>query len=78
MELPAVAGRLRAWAEIRNIDIAEICREVVRAGLAALEPQWVKQPREGFPDGGELDPAFLEEHVANSIKRKRPAVDTAA
>jgi hypothetical protein len=78
MELPEVAGRLRAWAEVRDVDIAEICREVVRAGLAALEPEWIKEPREGFPDGGELEPGFLAGHVENSVKRKRAGSDTAA
>jgi hypothetical protein len=73
MELPDVAGRLRAWAEVRELDIAEVCREVVRAGLATLEPEWIRQPREGYPDGGELDPAFLAAHVENSIKRRRAA-----
>lgn len=72
MELPAVAGRLRAWAEVRNLDIAEVCREVVRAGLASLEPEWIQANR------GELDPAFLAEHVANSVKRKRAVTDPAA
>jgi len=72
MELPEVAGRLRAWAEVRDVDIAEICREVVRAGLAGLEPEWIKANK------GELDPAFLAAHVENSVKRKRAGSDTAA
>jgi hypothetical protein len=67
MELPEVAGRLRAWAEVRELEIAEICRQVVRAGLAALEPEWIKV------NNGELDPAFLAAHVENSIKRRRDA-----
>lgn len=65
MELPEIAGRLRAWAEVRDLDLAEICRQVARAGLGVLEPKWVKEY------GGELDPEFLAAHVENSIKRKR-------
>lgn len=72
MELPEIAGRLRAWAEVRDIEIAEICREVGRAGLAALEPRWVKE------NDGELDPEFLAAHTANSIKRKGTAGNTSA
>lgn len=65
MELPEVAGRLRAWAEVRDLDLAEITRRAVRAGLELLEPEWVKA------NGGELDEAFLAAHVENSIKRRR-------
>lgn len=67
MELPDVAGRLRAWAEVRELDIAEICREVVRAGLAVLEPKWIET------NDGELDPDFLAAHVENSIKKRGTA-----
>lgn len=72
MELPEIAGRLRAWAEVRDIEIAEIAREVARAGLAVLEPDWITS------HGGELDPDFLAGHVANSVKRKRAVTDPAA
>lgn len=72
MELPEIAGRLRAWAEVRDVDIAEICRDVVRAGLVALEPKWIEVY------GGELEPEFLATHVANAVKRKRAGSDAAA
>ena len=65
MELPEVAGRCRAWADVRELDISELLRECVRAGLATLEPEWIAAK------GGELDAEFLAEHVENSIKRKR-------
>lgn len=72
MEQPTVAGRLRAWAEVRNMDIAEVCREVVRAGLADLEPRWIET------NGGELDADFLAMHEVNAVKRKRAVTDPAA
>lgn len=65
METPEIAGRLRAWADVRNKSIADVLREVVRAGLASLEPSWIAQ------QGGELNPKFLERHVTNSVKRDK-------
>ena len=65
MELPEVAGRFRAWAEVQDVEIAELCRTALRAGLEQLEPEWIKA------HGGELAAAFLAEHAENSIKRKR-------
>lgn len=65
MEEPEIAGRIRAWSEINRTELAPTMREIVRAGLAALEPEWIKQ------HGGELAPKFLADHVRDSEKRRR-------
>ena len=65
MEEPDVAGRVRAWAEVRREELAPVLRELVRAGLEALEPEWIKA------NGGELAPKFLATHVRESEKRRR-------
>jgi hypothetical protein len=67
MEVPEVAGRVRAWAEVRDDLLAEVLRQCVRAGLEKLEPRWIKE------HGGELDPAFLAAHVTASVKERRVA-----
>jgi hypothetical protein len=65
MEEPDVAGRVRAWAEVNHTELAPTLRELVRAGLAVLEPEWIKA------NGGELAPNFLAAHVRESEKRRR-------
>jgi hypothetical protein len=65
MDEPEVAGRIRAWAEVRKMDVAPILRECVQEGLRRLEPQWIKA------NDGELDPAFLARHVEDSVKQRR-------
>lgn len=63
MDRPEQVGRVRAWAEVRQMDLAALCREIMAAGLATLEPQWTAE-RNGTP----LDPDFLAEHVRTAIK----------
>jgi len=65
METADVAGRLRAWADVRKVDFAPLLREIVHAGLAALEPEWIEEY------GGELDATFLARHVSDSVKPRR-------
>jgi hypothetical protein len=65
MEQPEIAGRIRAWAEVRHEEVAPVLREVLRAGLAALEPEWIKT------NGGELAAKFLAAHVRDSEKPRR-------
>jgi hypothetical protein len=53
------AARVRAWADVRESELAPLMRQIVAAGLAALEPVWEAEA------GGALDPAFLAGHVAD-------------
>lgn len=62
MDYPETAGRIRAWAEVRDMELSALLREIVAAGLERLEPTWIKA------NGGELDVTFLEQHIANSPK----------
>lgn len=78
MDEPERAGRIRAWAEIRGVELAAILREVVAAGVATLEPQWRDEiqalvlangpAQRWVSEDGELAPEFLERHVANAVK----------
>lgn len=66
MEEPEIAGRIRAWAEVRKVDVAPLVRDALRAGLEALEPTFILEA-----GGCELDADFLAAHVADSVKARR-------
>lgn len=63
MTTPEQAGRVRAWAELRNVELAVLCREIMAAGLDALESRW-----ESEASAGALDEGFLAEHVRQAVK----------
>src|SRR6187401_3447109 len=70
MTTPEQAGRVRAWASVRRTDLAALCREIMAAGLEALEPQWEIEAAAGRDITGPvpLDDDFLAEHVRQAVK----------
>lgn len=62
MTTPEQAGRVRAWAELRRTDLAALCREIMAAGIEALEPKWVAEGPAALGDD------FLAEHVRDAVK----------
>ena len=75
LEEPEIAGRVRAWAEIRRVSLAAILREILREGLSRREAVWRREvaaagivdPRVDF-NTGKLAADYLAEHVAQSTK----------
>lgn len=67
---PERAGRIRAWADARNMKVAEIMRELVAAGMAKLEPEWI------IECGGTVNPKLVQQY-AREADRSRGVDGTA-
>lgn len=57
------AAVIRAWADVREVTVSALMREIVAAGVEALEPGWRAEAR------GDLDPKFLASVKARTYRR---------